>query len=167
MPIELLLAMQAAGMIFDYIGTKNQANMMASGQELQQASMDANLAQIKLGAQNESLSAMQNLRQTIGSQLAVFAARGTQPGAGSAAISLNQSQTNFNQAQQTRNLNELAKENQIKTQSMISKLQGNADISKLWQGFAGRTLNMIPTNITKLFGGGAGSSQGYGLTSAQ
>ena len=94
--IYLMLAMQAAGMITDYFGSKNQEQLMKMGMKVQQAGIEANLAQTQLEAQEGSLNAMKQLRQTLGTQIAIGAARGTAMGAGSALSILNESIGNFN-----------------------------------------------------------------------
>jgi hypothetical protein len=163
----LLLAMQAAGMITDYFGTKNQDQLMKMGMKVQQAGIEANLYQTRLEAQDASLQAMKELRQTMGSQIAVMAARGTSTAAGSAVSLLNQNIANFNSDEKIRRMNLLGRENQLKGQSTLSMLQYQGDSSKLWQSFAQRTFNKFPTSVSGWSGGAsaAGSSQGFGMTS--
>jgi hypothetical protein len=163
----LLLAMQAAGMVVDYFGTKQQDQLMKQGMKVQQAGLEANLYQTKLEAQDASLMAMKQLRQTLGTQIAVMAARGTSTAGGSALSILNESQGNFNTDEKMRKLNLLGRENALKAQSAMSRLQYSSDSSKLWQSFAQRTFSKIPTSLPSGggAGGGAGASQGFGLTS--
>ncbi len=148
MPFYLMLAMQASGMITDYFGTKNQADMMNLGMQLKNAELDTNLEQNRLQTENESLEGMKNLRQTLGSQIAVMAARGTSTAGGSAASLLNESQANFNSDEQIRRLNSLGRENQLRAGAAVSRLQNSSGISKLWQGFASRTLNRFPSSVS-------------------
>jgi hypothetical protein len=148
MPFYLMLAMQAAGMITDYFGNKNQADMMNLGMKLKSAELDANLEENNLETANDSLEGMKNLRQTLGSQIAVMAARGTSTAGGSSVGILNQSQANFNSDEQIRKLNSMGRENQLRAGTAISRLQNSSDISKLWQGFASRTLNRFPSSVS-------------------
>lgn len=161
----MLLAMQAAGMITDYFGVKNQAEMMKMGMRIQQAGIEANIEQNRLESANESLEAMKRLRQTIGSQIAIFAARGTSTAGGSANTILNESVTNFNSDEKIRRLNALGRENQLRTGMAISRLQNSSNVSKLWQGFASRTFNKFPSSVAgwEEFGNMVG--EGFGLTS--
>lgn len=159
MPIYLLLAMQAAGMVVDYFGTRQQDQLMKQGMKIQQAGFETDLAQTRLASQNDSLAAMKQLRQNLGSQIAVMAARGTNPGAGSAFSILNESQGNFNADETIRKMNLLGKENQLRGQSALSKLQYSGDSSKLWQGFASRTFNKFSSSASAY-------SQGFGMTQA-
>lgn len=146
MPVYLLLAMQASGMITDYFGGKNQSEMMRMGMKVQQAGIEANIEEARLESADSSLQAMKQLRQTMGTQLAVFAARGTSPGAGSAASLFNESLSNFNSDEKVRKLNLLGKENQLRAGSAMSRLQYSSDVSKLWQGFASRTFGRVATS---------------------
>lgn len=148
MPFYLMLAMQAAGMITDYFGTKNQADLMGLGMKLKDAELDANLEENNLQTANDSLEGLKQLRQTLGSQIAVFAARGTSTAGGSAASVLNESQANFNSDEQIRKLNSMGRENQLRAGAAISRLQNSSNVSKLWQGFSSRTLNRFPSSVS-------------------
>jgi hypothetical protein len=148
MPFYLMLAMQASGMITDYFGSKNQADMMNLGLKLKNAELDTNLEENRLQTENESLQGMKELRQTLGSQIAVMAARGTSTAGGSALSLLNESQANFNSDEQIRRLNSLGRENQLRAGTAISRLQNSSNVSKLWQGFASRTLNRFPSSVS-------------------
>lgn len=143
-----MLAMQAAGMITDYFGSKNQADMMNLGMQLKNAELDTNLQENRLETENESLENMKNLRQTLGSQIAVMAARGTSTSGGSAASLLNQSQANFNSDEQILRLNSMGRENQLRAGAAISRLQNSSNVSKLWQNFGSRTLSRFPSNVS-------------------
>lgn len=144
----LLMAMQAAGMITDYLGVKNQDALMRLGMKIQEAGLETNLYQVRAESQEQSLQSMKQLRQTMGTQIAVMAARGTSTGGGSAISLLNESISNFNADERIRKLNLLGKENQIRGQSVLSRLQYSGDSSKLWQGFAQRTINRFPTSVS-------------------
>jgi hypothetical protein len=157
----LLLAMQAAGMITDFFGTKSQDELMKMGMKVQQAGIESELATTRLESQNASLESVKQLRQTLGSQIASMTARGTSVGAGSGLSLLNESVSNFNSDERIRKLNLLGKENQLSARSAMSKLQYSSESSKLWQGFASRTLKMFPSS----YSGWQGASQGFGMTS--
>jgi hypothetical protein len=170
MPLSILLAMQSAGMIFDFFGTKNQDELMKMGMRLQQAGIESDIEMTRLQSQEESLAATQNLRQTMGTQIAAMAARGTRAGAGSAFSLLTQSFSNYNQDEKIRALNLLARENQLKAKSVMSGLDYSAESSKLWQGFASRTINRLSSSADAYYkqanSKSKSNSQGYGLTSA-
>lgn len=160
MPFALLLAMQAAGMVVDYLGTENQSKLAAMGAKAEQAGLETNLYQTRLEAEDASLQQLKQLRQTMGTQLAVFAARGTNPGAGSALGVLTESVGNFNADERMRRMNLLGREAAIKGGMSISRLNQSSSNNKLWSGFASRTINKIPTNPSVY--GQAGKS--FGLT---
>ncbi len=161
MPFALLLAMQAAGMVTDFLGTRHQAELMNMGMKVQQAGIEANVEQTRLEAEDASLQSMKALRQNLGTQMAVYAARGTSTSNGSAALNFNESLGNFMQDERLRKLNTLGRVSDLKGQGLISTLEGKANNYKLWQGWASRTLNRFPTSLS----GWGGGNQGFGLTS--
>ena len=107
-------------MITDYFGTKNQDQLMKMGMKVQQAGIEANIYQTRLESQDASLQAMKQLRQTMGTQIAVMAARGTSTAGGSAVSLLNESVGNFNSDEKIRRLNLLGKENQLRAGKAMS-----------------------------------------------
>lgn len=145
MPIALLLSMQAAGMITDFWGTSEQARYSEMGAKLEQAGIEANIYQTRLAAEDESLMALKNLRKTLGTQIAVFAARGTSTAAGSALNIMGESQNNFNADERMRRMNLLGRENALKGQGLISRLNQQSNNAALWQSFAQRSLNRFPS----------------------
>ena len=161
MPFAFLLAMQASGMVVDYLGIHAQQQFMKYGQKVDEAGMEANLDLIKLQTEDESLQAMKALRQNLGTQIAVQAARGTSTSAGSAVSFLTDSLSTFYNDERIRRMNALGKENQLRGQRAISQLQSSSDVSKLWQGFASRNLNRLSTLKSAY---GTKPSGGFGLT---
>ena len=164
LPFALMLSMQAAGMIVDYLGTKNQQEMMNLGNKLNEAGLESNIEQTRLESEQASLAAMKNLRQTIGSQIATFAARGTALGAGSALSTINESFSNFNADERVRSLNAMGKENQLRSGSAINRLNNMTENSKLWTGFSSRTFNRFPTSLSGWKQGIEDFNEGFGLT---
>lgn len=146
MPLAFLLAMQAAGMVVDYLGTQNQQRLADMGAQLQQAGIEANIEQTRLETEDASLQALRTLRKNLGSQAALFAARGTAQGAGTAVSFLTQSIGNFNEDERMRRLNLLGKETALKGEGLISRLNQSGGNSKLWQGFSQRSMSRIPTS---------------------
>lgn len=161
----LMFSMQAAGMITDFFGSRNQDQLMRMGLKVQQAGIEANLYQTRLESQDASLQSMKQLRQTMGSQIAIMAARGTSTSAGSAVSFLNESIGNFNSDEKIRRMNLLGKENQLRAGSAMSRLQYSTDSSKLWQSFAQRTFNKFPTSVSGWQQGWTDFKQGFGMTS--
>jgi hypothetical protein len=165
MPFELLLAMQAAGMITDYMGVKNQQGLMSQGAQVEQAGIDAEIEQTKLETADASLQGLTQLRQNIGSQMAVFAARGTSTSAGNAFQIINNTVGNFNADERIRRINQLGKMNELKAGKTISILNQAGGSSKLWQGFASRTINRFPSSVAGWKQGIKDAKEAFGLTS--
>lgn len=146
MPIALLLAMQASGMIIDWLGTKQQAAMMKQGADLEQQQITSNIEQTRLQTEDASLAALQNLRKTLGIQAAVFASRGTSQSAGSAVLFGEEAKNTFEGEEKMRRMNLLSNETALKAKGAISKLNATGENSKLWSSFASRSINRFPTN---------------------
>ena len=161
MPFALMLAMQAAGMIVDYMGTQHQQQLMDMGLKIQQAGIESNVEQTRLEAEDESLQSLKKLRQTLGTQIATFAARGTSTAAGSAVGIMQGSIGNFNTDERMRRMNLLAKTNSLKGEGLISQLNNAGESSKLWQGFAQRTINRFPSSSA----GWEQAGKSFGLSS--
>jgi hypothetical protein len=121
--------------------------------------------QTRLETADASLEAMKQLRQNLGTQIAVNSARGTSTAGGSALSIFNQSIGNFDADERVRKINELGQENQLRAGLVMSRLQNSGNTSKLWQGFAQRTLNKFPTSVSGWQEFGRQAKQGFGLTS--
>ena len=164
MPFALLLAMQASGMVIDYLGNRQQQMMSDFAARTQQAGIEANIEQTRLESEEASLQAMKNLRQQLGTQIATFAARGTSTAGGSAVTILNESLGNFASDERVRKLNLLGKENQLRGGIAISRLKNMSDNSKLWQSFAQRSLNRFPTSVSGWQDAFNQTKQAFGMT---
>lgn len=149
MPIALMLAMQASGMVVDYMGAKYQSELIKMGSQIQQAGIEANIEQTRLEAEDASLQGLIKLRKTMGTQLAIFAARGTSTSAGSAVSILQESIGNFKSDERMRRLNLLGRENELKGRGTISRLNEAAEVSKLWKEFGGRTISKFSSGLSK------------------
>jgi hypothetical protein len=164
MPFALLLAMQAAGMVVDYIGTRNQAEMSKMGSRIQQAGLEANLYQTRAESENASLESMKELRKNLGSQIAVQSARGTSMSAGSSLALFNESIGNFNTDERMRRINQLGRENEIRAGKTISGLNQSSENSKLWSSFSSHSLNRFPSTLQGWQSGVNQFKSSFGLT---
>jgi hypothetical protein len=164
MPFYLLLAMQAAGMVTDYLGAKNQQKFGEMGLKIQQAGINANIYQTRLETEQASLQAMQDLRKNMGTQIAVMSARGTSTAAGSSVALMNESVSDFNADERMRKINQLSRENELKAGGTIAKLNQNANNSKLWSSFASRSLERFPTSAAGWGALGKSAKSSFGLT---
>ena len=116
MPEAILLSMQAAGMIVDWVGQKNQIQSSRMGNQLEMAGIEANLEQTRLQSADQSLQAMKTLRQNLGTQTVMYAARGQRAN----PLSSIQSTSNFNADERTRRMNLLSKESQLRAGKILS-----------------------------------------------
>lgn len=140
-PVTIMLAMQAAGMVTSYFMNKSADKIAEAGQRLTNASIDSNIALSKTQAAEQSTNAMDNLRRTLGSQIAIQTARGTSVGQGSSATIMNNSIGEFNQDQKDINLNELYKEANLRSQGIMSSLKSDTASNQRWNTFDTNAFN--------------------------
>lgn len=171
-PTAFLLSLQAGGMIFDYLGKNNQIEMMRMGQRIEEEGINAAIATTRLNAEQESVAALKELRQNLGSQMAMFAARGTRLGAGSAALAPLESIRNVAADEQIRKINLLGKEAQLRAGSVLSKLHQQTAENTIWNEFRQSAFNTIGTRFDTWGGIAKGLkkdwttvSEGFGLKS--
>ena len=154
-----LLAMQAAGMVVDYIGTRNQIEQGRMGAKLEQASIDSNLEMTRLQAADESLQAMKQLRQNLGSQAVLNAARGNRGN----PMAMITSVGNFNADERTRRMNLLGKEAELRAGKLLSGMHQLTSETQLGQSMTRRFFDKIPTNP----GTYKAAGKAFGLTSIE
>lgn len=143
-----LMAMEAAGLIFDYANVQNEKKMIQVGRNLEKAAIETNLEAVRLESNEASLNAMKQLRQNLGSQIATQAARGTRSGVGT-ALSLSQTSiSNFNADERARRMNLLSKEANLRASNVLSGLHTLQSETQLGQAFTGRVLNQLPISST-------------------
>lgn len=138
-----LLAMQAGGMIIDYLNTSHQKHLIQMGRQIEDAAFQSNLEAIRLESSEASLEEMKQLRQNLGSQIALQAARGTSSAQGTAVISRNQSVNTFNEDERRRRMNLLSKESQLRANNVLSGLHTLQSETQLGQAFSGRVIDQI------------------------
>ena len=167
MPFALLLAMQAAGMIVDWYGSKQQIALGRMGAKVEQAGIESNIAQSRLETEDQTVEAMKQLRQNLGSQAALFAARGQRGNAGSALLISNESVSNFNADKRMRDINQKGREAALKAGMTMSKLHQSASESDIWNSFLKRSANNFPASSFGNFGGSSGGSSAFAGSSAR
>lgn len=145
-PVGFLLAAQAGGMIFDWIGMQDQNDQAAAAARLQQEAIQSSIATSRLQTEDESLRSLVQLRQNLGTQAAVLAARGIRAGAGVGVIAATESEGNFNADERMRRINQMMNEKRLKAALEISKMQQQAFENNNWNAFVTRTINRIPTD---------------------
>ena len=142
--LGILLGMQAAGMIVDYTQTRRQQGLIQAGREIEQAQYEANLESLRTQTEQESLFAMKKLRQNIGTQIAVHAARGTSSAGGTASTLRQTSMAAFSEDERVRRMNQLAKEADLRAGNVLSGLHALSSQTQLGQAMQQRFINLIP-----------------------
>ncbi len=150
MPVALLLAMQAAGMVVDFIGTQQQAALGRLGAKAEQSAIEANIAETTAQSEDQSLQEMRKLRETLGTQAAVFVSRGTFQGAGSAFSIKQSSLRSFSDDERSRRINLLANQANLRTQNIMSGLHQLGSETQLGQSLSKRFFSEIPTTLGSL-----------------
>jgi len=159
-----LLAFQAAGLVLDYRSTRNNQKLIQQGRRLENAALETNLEAVRLESSEASLASMQELRQNLGTQIAQQAARGNAAGAGMSITMQADSVGSFNKDKQTRRMNLLAKESNLRASNILSGLHTLQSETQLGQDLTSRIINTIPTSqIFDKFGKTAfGKKMGFG-----
>lgn len=138
-----LLSMQAAGLVSSLFGAHSQDKFIKIGRKLEQEQYTTNLQAIKLQSSEDSLNEMKQLRQNIGTQIAVQAAKGNRGGVSYSGI--NQSSANFDSDERNRRMNLLAKESELRANHVLSGLHSLQSESQLGQSLTKDFLNTIQT----------------------
>lgn len=142
-----LLATQAAGMITSISGARGQQKMIRLGRELERNQLEVNLQAIRLESAESSLAEMQQLRQTIGMQIATNAAMGRR---GSSSTKAGERSIEaFKTDERTRRMNLLAKEASLRGNNLLSGFHTLKSETQLGQSLTKSLLDTIPT--TSLF----------------
>lgn len=140
-----LLAMQAAGMVTNWYATQQEKMMGRMGENLNQAAINANLATLRAQSEEQSAMAMQRLRQNIGSQIAIQAARGA-GGAGSSLALMKESERNFAADERARRMNLLVGENELRAKGVLSGLHQLKSETELGRKMSKDLFSNMPTD---------------------
>lgn len=139
-----MLAMQAAGFITSIFDAHSKEKMIKLGRKLEQEQFTTNLQAIRLQSAEASLNEMKELRKSIGSQIAIQAARGNRGGSSYAGIS--ESSYNFDSDERLRRMNLLAKESELRAGNVLSGLHTLQSESELGQSLTKGLFNTLQTN---------------------
>lgn len=147
-----LLSMQAAGLVTSFFGKKSQMNQIKLGRKLEQEQFTTNMAAIKLQSAEGSLDEMKLVRQNIGSQIAVNAARGNRNTFGG----INETTRNFENDERKRRMNLMAKESELRAGNILSGLHTSQSESQLGQSLMKDILNTLPisSGLDSIFNSG-------------
>jgi hypothetical protein len=138
-----LLAMQAAGLVSSVFGAKSQEKYIKLGRKLEQEQYTTNLEAIRLQSADASLDEMKQLRQNIGSQIAIQAARGNRGGSSYSGIS--KSVNTFDNDERKRRMNLLAAESELRANHVLSGLHSLQSETQLGQSLTKDFLNTLQT----------------------
>jgi hypothetical protein len=139
-----LLSMQAAGMVTSIFSTHSKEKFIKLGRTLEQEQYSTNLEAIKLQSAESSLGEMKELRQNIGSQIAIQTARGNRGGSVFSAGTA-KSESAFNSDERTRRMNLLAKESELRANHVLSGLHSLQSETQLGQSLTKDLFNSIQT----------------------
>lgn len=147
----LLLAAQAAGVGLNLYANKQQSKIEGLGYQLEEGQLNVRMQQELLVASQQQLSDLNRLQENMATQRAVFAARGTNPGQGSARTIMEASSKAYQEDERARKLNTDFRKNYIESLKRIQRiehagLKSNRAAKQLQSG-----LNMFSFN--EIFGG--------------
>ncbi len=165
MPIGFLLSLQAAGMVIDWMGKKDQIRMAKMGAQVEQAGIDANIQTSRLEAEDASLQSMKQLRMNLGTQAAILAARGVRSGTQSSVLAMNESVSNFNADERMRKINQMGNEANIRAGKTLSILHEKTFENNTWGDFRSHAFNTISTSPSawKQIANSFTAKNGYGF----
>lgn len=115
-----LLSMQAAGVITSIWQNKGAQKQIQLGRDLEKAALDANLAANNFEFQESSLASMQALRQNLGTQAVMQAARGNAAGTESAVGAQQKSISATSGDIEAKRMNMLSKESSLRAANILS-----------------------------------------------
>ena len=166
-----LLSMSAAGALISTRQAGQNIGMVRQGRQLEQAAIDTNLESLRNENAQSSLESIQQLRLNVENQVVTNAARGVSSGAGSGLAGINQSESNFGKDENTRRLNLLMKENELRSAGVLSGLHTLQSETKIGQSLTKQIFDTLPiSGLAKRFGlGGKKEStkkSGFGLDQA-
>lgn len=146
-----LLSMQAAGLVTSLFGYKSQKQTIDMGRKLEQEQFSTNMQALRLESAQASLSEMKQVRQNIGSQIAINSARGNR--GGSSYLSIAESSSNFENDERRRRMNLLAKESSLRSANILSGLHTTQSETQLGQNLLKDVFNTLPISagIDSLF----------------
>lgn len=139
-----LFGMQAAGLALNFWQSEKQQRLMDKGRELDQLSMENSIETARLQTMQQSVESMRQLRQNLGTQIAMNAAMGRRSDAGSPLIGLQQSTSAWQADERIRRINLLAKEAQLRAGGILSGFHTLESETKLGQSLTSRIFNTLP-----------------------
>lgn len=147
----LLLAAQAAGVGLNLYASRQQNKLEGLGYKIDAGNINMRMQQELLMASQQQLSDLGNLEETLASQRAVFAARGTQAGQGSARTIMEASKKAYAEDERARRLNTDFRRNYMDSLKRLQRIERAGLKSTRAAQMAVSGLNMFSFN--EVFGG--------------
>lgn len=146
----LLLAAQAAGIATNLYAERSQQRFERTGERLTEAQIGLRMNQEQLANTEQTLYQTEQLRETLASQRAIFAARGQSVGSGSARAITEKSMRAFSQDQQARSISQGFRKHQLESNLRLMNIGTQARQSRR----AGRRLlqTMQTFDFNSIFG---------------
>ncbi len=138
-----LLAMQGAGLVTSFWNANKQDDYIKLGRKLEQEQYTTNLKALQVQSAESSLDEMKELRQNIGSQIAIQAARGNRGGSSYAGI--NKASNTFEDDERKRRMNLLSAESELRANHVLSGLHSLQSETQLGQQLTSSVLNTLQT----------------------
>ncbi len=147
----LLLAAQAAGVGLNLYANRQQNKIEGLGYNIDEGQLNTRMQQELLVASQQQLSELGNLEETLATQRAMFAARGTNAGQGTARTIMEASSKAYQEDQRARNLNTDFRKNYIESLKRLQRIERAGLKSTRGAQLAQFGLNMFSFN--EVFGG--------------
>ena len=142
----LLMGAQAAGYATSIWGTTQANKMLGIGAQLDKEALDLRMQQNTLASTEQAIANQERLREAVGLQAAIFAARGQQGGTGTAGALQTKTLTEFGREERARQLNLLFSNNNIKGQKAAIGMQVAGQKAQNWGGLMNAGLQGISFN---------------------
>jgi hypothetical protein len=152
-----LLSMQAAGAVVSMWSAHSADKQIRQGRAMEKAGIEMNMAANNYEFQESSLSAMQQLRQNLGTQAVMQAARGNAPGTQNVVAAEEKSISSTAGDVEAKRMRMLAREAELRASNVLSGLHTLKSETELGRGLSKDMFEVASTGLRTL---------GYGAQSA-
>jgi len=128
-----LLSMQAAGVVTSLWSSHGAQKQIQQGRDMEKAGIEMNMAANNYEFQEASLASMQALRQNLGTQAVMQAARGVSTGTESSVGQAQKSISSQGGDQEARRMRMLAREAELRASNVLSGLHTMKSETQLGQ----------------------------------
>ena len=145
-----LMSMQAAGAVVSMWSQKGAQSQIQQGRQLEKAGIEMNMAALNYEYQESSLASMQALRQNLGTQAVMNAARGNASGT---ELSVGQAQKSISTEaadREARRMRMLAKEADLRASDVLSGLHTLQSETELGRKTATSLFDVASTGLRSM-----------------